>query len=252
MFFEKKENLFIGQFQALYSHPALIHGISTRPGGISRGSYSSLNIGPNSSDQPGHIQENRHRFFKAAQLSPDALAIPQQIHGDRIARVFKSGHILETDGLITDTPGIVLSIQIADCLPVFLHDPQTRCIGLVHAGWRGSSRKIASKAVREMQTCFRSNPEDIHAYLGPSIGPCCYQIGSDVADNFSKEYVTQGHLDLWKCNTAQLTERGINPENITISHLCTMCHSDLFFSHRASGNNTGRMMAILGLQMKMT
>ena len=247
MFFEEKENLFIGQFSALYTLSTLIHGLSTRMGGVSTGAYTSLNIGPNSCDNPAHIQENRNRLFKALHLSLESLAIPQQIHSDHIKCVSNSGHVPETDGLISNTPGLVLTIQIADCLPVFLHDPQNRSIGLVHAGWKGSSKRIAAKAVQEMHTSFESNPKELSACLGPSIGPCCYQIGSDVAKYFSKEFVTEGFLDLWKCNYAQLMECGIRPENISVSRVCTMCHSDLFFSHRKTGKDTGRMMAIFGI-----
>lgn len=247
MFFEKKDNLFIGQFGALYSLSTLIHGLSTRMGGVSTGAYASLNIGPNSCDNPAHIQENRNRLFKALHLSLESLAIPQQIHSDHIECVSNPGHVPETDGLISNTPGLVLTIQIADCLPVFLHDPQNRSIGLVHAGWRGSSKKITAKAVQKMQTSFGCDPKELHVCLGPSIGPCCYQIGSDVAEYFPKEFVTEDFLDLWKCNYAQLMECGIHPENISISRVCTMCHSDLFFSHRKTGKDTGRMMAIFGI-----
>lgn len=247
MFFEKTDNLFIGRFAELYRDPDLHHGISTRKGGVSTRPYSSLNLGLNTSDKMDRVQENRKRFFQSVALSTDMLSIPQQVHSDHVKCVIEPGIQADTDALITNIKGITLTVQVADCLPIYLYDPDKYCIGLVHAGWRGSVATIISKTVHQMQRSFKTNPENIQAFLGPSIGPCCYEVGPEVIAQFSTQHITNGYLDLWKCNSDQLIKSGVKPSNIIISRLCTVCQSDLFFSHRASGNITGRMIAYWGL-----
>jgi YfiH family protein len=250
MFFEKVNTLFIGRFAELDTDPTLIHGVSTRRGGVSTGPFTSLNLGFKTLDKTDRVRENRRRFFNSVSLSAEMLAVPQQVHSDQVMCVSLPGIVSETDALITKTPGIVLSIQIADCLPIYLYDSENVCIGLVHAGCRGSAISIASKTVQYMNTCFGSNPENIRAFLGPSIGPCCYRVGSDVVSQFSKNYISGTNLNLWKCNSEQLMRCGVKSGNIIISRLCTVCHSDLFFSHRGSGNHTGRMIAFFGIRDK--
>ena len=252
MFFEKIDNLFIGRFAELYLDPDLHHGISTRKGGSSVGPYASLNLGLKTHDELDLVKENRKLFFQSVALSTDMLSIPQQVHSDHVKCVTEPGIQADTDALITNIRGITLTVQVADCLPIYLYDPDKYCIGLVHAGWRGSAAKITSKTVYQMQKSFKTNPENIQAFLGPSIGPCCYEVGPDVITQFSTQYITNGYLDLWKCNSEQLIQSGVNPNKITISRLCTVCQSDLFFSHRASGNKTGRMIAFFGLHDKRT
>jgi len=247
MFFEKINNLFIGRFTDLYHNTTLIHGISTRKGGVSGDPFTSLNLGLNTADSKDHVQENRRLFLKSAALSRNKLSIPQQVHGDHVKCVSEPGFQSETDAIITNSRDIILTVQVADCLPIYLYDPENRCIGLVHAGWRGSAVKIVSKTLHKMQITFKTEPENIQAFLGPSIGPCCYEVGPEIIVKFSTKSINNGNLDLWRCNSEQLIEAGVNHHNIIISRLCTVCHPDLFFSHRASGGNTGRMIAYLGL-----
>ena len=209
MFFEKKSQLFIGRFAGLYGSDVVLHGFSTRNGGISQKPFDTLNLGDRCGDDQESVQENRHRFFRAIGIQPDALAIPVQVHGNRILRVTAPGIYPETDGLITDVPGIYLVIQVADCLPVYLYDPVHPAIGLVHAGWRGSARKILEQAMSFMKINFKTNAVDLYAFLGPSIGPCCYEIGDDVRRQFPENVIQGNRLDLWKMNQAILIESGV-------------------------------------------
>ncbi len=247
MFFEKKENLFIGRFGPLFRNRLIDHGFSTRKGGISSSPYDSLNLGCQTGDIHPHVEENRKRFFLSIKTTPEQLAIPEQIHDNKILNINNPGNYPATDGLITNTPGIVLTVQTADCLPIFLFDPVHRAIGLIHAGWRGTSKKIAQKTVIAMTDHFDTHPKDLQIFFGPSIGPCCYTVGPDVSERFSNKYIINRKFDLWMCNRDQLIYAGASGEQIIISRLCTACHPEWFFSYRRSGGNSGRMMAVMTL-----
>lgn len=248
MFFERKGNLFIAQFVELLRDRVVYHGFSTRKGGVSRFRYRSLNLGYSTGDSVDRIKKNRDRFFRAMDISPNSAAVPEQVHGTMIARVTEPGNHSETDGLITDIPGISLVVQVADCLPIYFYDLCRKVIGLAHAGWKGTILRISSEIVLEMKNHFGTHPQDLWVFFGPSIGPCCYDVGQDVSGQFSSKYLSEGKLDLWQSNRDLLVETGVKPERIVMSRLCTACHPEWFYSHRASGGSTGRMMAILGLR----
>ena len=246
MFFQKKQDLFVGRFKELFPDLTIIHGFSTRLGGVSASGYSSLNLGIHSDDAPDLVMKNRKLFFLALGIHENDLVVPKQVHGSSVIRVESPGFYPETDGILTNKPGLNLSIQVADCLPVFLFDPMQRAIGLVHSGWHGSALGISKVAVYEMTRHFRTDPRDLQVFFGPSIGPCCYEVGEKVASKFSKEYISCGRLNLWQVNRDQLIEAGVLPERIIMSRLCTVCYDNLFYSHRAIKGKTGRMMAVLG------
>lgn len=248
MFFERTGRLFIGRFPGLFRRPEIVHGFSTRKGGISSPPFDTLNCGTNTSDSKKHVHQNRHSFLQTIGIHSESLAIPQQIHHDNIVHVQKPGIFKATDGLITNIPGIILSVQVADCVPVYLYDSVKSTIGLVHAGWRGSAMKIVQKTISQMQEKLHSDPSDIHAFLGPSIGPCCYEVSRDVIDHFPSTCTAGNYLNLWKANTLQLKASGLDPTRIYASGICTKCHNHLFFSHRSSGGKTGRMLAVFGLR----
>ncbi|MFH1942662.1 MAG: peptidoglycan editing factor PgeF [bacterium] len=250
MFFERKGLLFIGRFRQLFGNREVCHGLSTRRGGVSDGPYDSLNLGSASGDSKSNVEENRRRFFEAMGISAEHVAIPGQVHGDRIQRVRDPGHYPETDGLLTDEENFALVVQVADCLPIYMYDATRRAMGMIHAGWRGTLLSISSKAVSAMKKHFGTNPRELQVFLGPSIGPCCYEVGDEVSSSFSEKYVLNGKLNLWQCNADQLETAGVKRERIAMSRLCTVCHSDWFFSHRASGGKTGRMMAVVMLNQK--
>lgn len=248
MFFERKNGLYIGRFGSLLQYPNLVHGISTRKGGVSMAPYDSLNCGLNTEDNAGHVRENRRRFFDAVHLDENLLVVPEQVHGDHVRVATSSGAVSDTDAVVTRQTALFLSVQVADCLPVFLVDPVRSAVGLVHAGWRSSAKRITFATVLTMNRAFQSNSSDLVALLGPSIGPCCYSVGEETADQFDLRYFRGGRLDLWQCNMDQLLDAGLKQENIVQSRLCTVCHPEWFYSHRASEGKTGRMLAVLGYQ----
>ena len=250
MFFEKRGNLFVGRFGQLFGNKAILHGFSTREGGVSALPYDSLNVGFQTGDLDDHITENRRRLFQALEISSERVAIPEQVHGDQIIKVDNPGRYSKADGLVTNHPEIALTVQTADCLPIFFYDPVQGVIGLIHAGWRGTVLEISQKTVTVMTHHYRTKPENLLIFFGPSIGPCCYTVGSDVAERFPEKYISEGKLDLWQCNRDQLTHMGVDFHHIIMSRLCTVCHSKWFFSHRSSGGKTGRMVAVFMLKKK--
>jgi hypothetical protein len=161
-----------------------------------------------------------------------------------------------TDALVTDTPGLALLLRFADCQPIILYDPVRQSLGLVHAGWRGLAQGIARRAVETMQEAFGANPADLLAGLGPAIGPCCYTVGDDVASALGyalpdwRKVMTPDpsgtgwRLDLPAANAQQLAAAGVRARQMEQAGLCTACHNDEFFSHRADNGQTGRFAAV--------
>ncbi|MGC1370542.1 MAG: peptidoglycan editing factor PgeF [Candidatus Sulfotelmatobacter sp.] len=216
-------------------------------------------------------------------LALSNLVTLKQIHSDIIHMVDRIPEsTLVGDGLITDAPGLVLGIQTADCLPVIIVDPKQRAVGAFHAGWRGTVKRIVEKGVGKMRLCFGSRPRDLRAAIGPGIHGCCYTVGEEVRENFESQFAygaklfrevkesdpvrekypllfltarAPGHselptkifLDLVEANRRQLMAAGLAAKNIEASPLCTSCHTDLLFSHRAEKGKTGRMMAVVGI-----
>jgi purine-nucleoside/S-methyl-5'-thioadenosine phosphorylase / adenosine deaminase len=266
--------------------PWLVHAFSTRVGGASA-SYGggALNLGFTRDDSRSAVERNRASFLEAVGASRSGwrLITLRQLHSDIIHAVDSvPEQTLSGDGLITRTPGLLLGIQTADCLPVILADPRQRAAGVFHAGWRGTLRRIVEKGVGEMRRHFGSGPSGLRAAIGPGIHSCCYRIGEEVRDNFASQFPyaatlfrevresepvrekypllflnarAPGHgpdepvfyLDLVEANRRQLLDAGLLPDNIVISELCTSCHTGLLFSHRAEHAKTGRMLAVAGI-----
>ncbi|MDD5729719.1 MAG: peptidoglycan editing factor PgeF [Candidatus Omnitrophica bacterium] len=201
--------------------------------------------------------KNRRVFLSELGIDYRALVCAKQVHSDKIRYVtpFDSGKgalvydtaIEDTDALITDHPGLPLSIFSADCLVVFLFDPVKRALGLVHAGWRGTKQNIAAKTVGAMQERFSVDPRHLHAMLSPAIRSCCYEVGKEIRD-FFPEYVIERegrlYLDLAKANKNTLLASGIKEENIFDSMVCTACNNDEFYSYRKEKDSSGRMMSV--------
>jgi hypothetical protein len=244
----------------------IAHGFFTRIGGVSPPPFASLNGGRRGGDSPDHVRENRKRAASALSISAEQIIWPSQVHGDRLwlvseyrPRVFGSEDPPEADGLFTQDRGVFLGILTADCVPIFLYDPRRPAVGIVHAGWRGTEKGIAGKAVRKMREAFGSRPPELLAALGPAVGPCCYVVGEEVARAFVERDPQTGPFlhpqgpRQWKLNLAginrhQLVSEGVAHRNITVLSLCTCCRTDLFFSVRAEGEPTGRQMAVVGLR----
>lgn len=238
----------------------LVHGVSLRTGGFSRGRITGLNLGHTVGDDTEAVDANHALLFAALGLSADQVVTARQVHGARVARVGwgEGGTVIPaTDGLITEVPGVALLMRFADCVPVLLYDPQRNAIGLAHAGWRGALARVAAHTAQAMIHEFGCRPADLRASIGPSIGPCCYEVGPEVAEATRAAFPEQdrllsqvqpsghAHLDLWAAVATQLSEIGI--EQIETARICTACRGDLFYSYRRQGAASGRFGAIIGL-----
>jgi YfiH family protein len=275
-------NLKLLQVPAFSKLPWLIHAFSTKPGGISPlENEKVLNLGFTDWDTRENVQENRRRLQTAASAPGLPIIALKQIHSD-VIHVFDDAPLdpCRGDASITNRPGFLLAIQTADCVPILLVDPKKRAIAAIHAGWRGTLSRIAAKTIGKMQMHFSTNPRDLLAAIGPSIGPCCYEVGTEVATQFLSQFpeapdyfdefrtgdepnpiqwlnmMPPGHqpppkgvlLDLRKANRSQLLTAGLRPQNIHTIDLCTGCHPDLLFSYRKQGPTSGRLMSVIALR----
>ncbi len=240
----------------------LVHGVFTRLGGVSQGPFATLNVGHTVGDAPDAVAENQARIFSRMGTQAAQVVTARQVHGNHVAVVQAGdgGRVMDnTDGLVTAAPGLALMLRFADCQPIVLYDPVHHAVGLIHAGWRGIAQGMAYRAVEKMQGAFGTRPEALLAGLGPAIGPCCYTVGDDVASAMGyalpewREAMTsleegQWRLDLSAANAQQLTAAGVR--NIEQAQMCTSCHHDVFFSHRADQGRTGRFAAVVYLQAR--
>jgi YfiH family protein len=279
------------QADALSQIRWLVHGFSTRPGGVSEiNGERVLNLSFTGWDTRENVLENRRRLITAL-VSAEAsakneaaremrLVALKQIHSDVVHNfAAPPKEACQGDASITDHPGLLLGVQTADCVPILLVDPKRRAVAAVHAGWRGTLARIVAKTVGQMQMCFASQPADLLAAIGPSIGGCCYEVGTEVATQFISQFadaadyfdelrtgdepnplqwlntMPPGHqpppksvlFDLRKANRSQLLAAGLRGSSITVSDLCTACRRDLFFSYRMEGAATGRMLSAIGI-----
>jgi polyphenol oxidase len=263
--------------------PWLVHGFSTAQRGVSpQRREKVLNLGFTEWDTRENVLENRQLFQSA--LGADRLTLVglKQFHSDVICD-FQSAPAepCSADASISNTPNLLLGIQTADCVPILLVDPKNRAVAAVHAGWRGTLKRIVEKTIGRMEMQFRTRPADLLAALGPAIGGCCYEVGTEVAAAFHSQFpqapewfdelrtgdepnplqwlnqFPPGHqpppknvrLDLRKANRAQLIAAGVDRKNIFVNELCTSCRPDLLFSYRKNGAESGRMMAAIGIRV---
>jgi len=243
----------------------LTHAFCTRRGGVSQDGYKSLNMSFKEGDEDNRVLQNWGRLAGAFNVPLEQFLVVNQVHKDDIFIVkpyggyFSSRAELDYDAIITDRAGLAICVKTADCVPVFIVDRMKKVIAAVHAGWRGSALGISAKAVRLLIENYESSPQDILAAVGPSIGRCCYQVVSGVADAFLKlkdreRFLFTGKksgawmLDLAEVNRRQLVESGVDEANIDVAGLCTVCNQDKFFSHRGSGGITGRQINFLMLK----
>jgi YfiH family protein len=293
----KRAKLNILRGSQLSESPWLVHGFSTRPGGFSR-IYGgvALNLGFTKDDAKALVERNRAEFLRVLgaraagtnQRSADSELWPlvtlRQIHSDIIRLVDRADEPpLVGDGMITNAPGLSLGIQTADCLPIMLVDPKHRAVGVFHAGWRGTVKRIVEKGVGEMRRCFGSRPSVLKAAIGPGIHSCCYEVGEEVREKFESQFAyaeklfreveesdpvrekypmlfltarAPGHsvlpkkifLDLVEANRQQLLAAGVPEKSIEASSFCTNCRTDLLFSYRSEKGKTGRMMSVVGIR----
>jgi YfiH family protein len=237
----------------------IVHAISTRQGGVSPAPYDSLNLSLSVPDEPERVYENRRRFARALKMDPERMVSSRQVHGDDVLLVehdFQANApLVRADIQATDRPGWLLTLRFADCVPILLADPDRSVVAVVHAGWRGTLKQAVGTAVATLGRRYGVPPAAIRAGIGPSIGPCCYEVGPEVAAEFADwpagvvpRSGARPHLDLWALNRATLELAGVPANQIELAGICTRCRSDLFFSHRAHGYPAGRFSAAIGLR----
>lgn len=296
------------QFGQYKQFPELVHGIFTRQGGYSQAPFASLNVSLSSGKEIyEHAVRNRFQVLQSLDIAHYSCATMWMIHSARVLTLDEENwpdwnsdwpHATyqldgpdypentrmqwtfkprtQADALITRKRGVALALSTADCVPLLFYDPVTEAIGVAHAGWRGTARGIAAITVETLQKQFGSDPANIYAGIGPSIGPCCYEVSEEVKDLFVglREFAelpteqrlrslieetvvfetvdlparTSLRLNLWETNRNQLLQAGLKPEHIELPGICTSCETERFFSHRAEHGNTGRFPAILALR----
>jgi len=260
MGFHHQQGLRYYQFDIFRDQP-IFHAVLTRQGGVSKPPYHSLNTGGTVGDDPDAVLKNHRRIYQILGYPFDSRFDVWQVHGTRILsanapRPVGSSHP-KADGILTDKPGITLFMRFADCVPILLYDPQHRAIGIVHAGWQGTFQKIASVAVQIMGERYGSKSGDILAAIGPSICQSCYEVGDEVlrafkesfgetADQFFRRANDGYYLNLWDANRFVLNKAGVM--QIELAEICTACHLEDWFSHRAENGNTGRFGVLMTLE----
>lgn len=234
----------------LFRYPFVKMAMSTRIGGISSDPY-----GMNTSYSVGDVKEcvnrNRELFFREVGIDVERLAIPRQIHSTEVKRIDSPGVYPDTDGLITNQENLCLTVTVADCVPIFLYDKRNHCIGLIHAGWRGTSKEIVVNSIRKLISEFGSRPDQIEVFIGPAAGVCCYEVGQDVSRLFSGNVIRtermKTYLNVKEANKIQLISTGVSENNIEMHPDCTICQNEVFHSYRRDGKLSGRMMGVLGI-----
>ncbi len=233
-------------------HTGLIAAESTRHGGVSLPPYASLNLGFSTDDDPDAVRENRRRFLAHWHLTETNLATSYQTHGTDIQIVTESGRSHGFDALLTNVPGLLLGISVADCTPILVYDTLNQAVAAIHAGWRGTVGGLVLKTLRQMQTTYGTQPAHCLAYVGTCIDECSFEVGADVATQFSASHVSRAGNRAWAdlklANADQFREFGLTDAQLDISPCSTVWHNDQYFSHRHEQGLTGRMMAVIGLR----
>lgn len=270
----RKDEVRYFAFESLVTHAGVDAVVTTRHGGESTGPFATMNLGGRTGDDREIVRRNRARAASIVGAAPAWLTFGRQVHGARVAVVGNAerGAVFDdTDALVTNAALVPLVILTADCAAIVLFDPVRRAVGIAHAGWRGTVARVAARTVETMGDAFGSKPEDLVAGIGPSIGPCCYEVGSEVIDAVAAEFPDHAdellvepemasagsfrasvneekkHFDLWRANEEVLRAAGVREDTIEVSRVCTSCRTDLFYSHRAEKGNTGRFGGIVML-----
>ena len=236
--FRERDGVPVVVFPALEAVPFVRHGFSTRLGGVSQGIYASMNLSFTRGDDPCAVRENFDRFCSAVGVLADRVVVSAQEHHTTIYNataadcgrgITRDRGYEDVDGLLTDEPGVVLCTQYADCVPLFFVDPVRRVVGTSHSGWKGTVAQIGAVTVERMCADYGCRRQDILAGIGPSIGPCCFEVDAPV-------------------NRRILEKAGLRPEHITATDLCTKCHADVFWSHRVTGGQRGSLAGFIAME----
>ena len=244
----------------LLDEAGLLHAVFTRQGGVSPNPWDSMNLGGTVGDDPDRVAQNRQRVFQTIGRNPDTLYDVWQVHSAEVVRATapRKSHVphYKADAILTDNPEVTLLMRFADCVPIILYDPTRRVAGLVHSGWPGTVKRVARAAVVAMQEGYGSQPHNLLAAIGPSIGAHHYEIGLDVEEQVHKAFGSEAaallpsanggvQFDLWAANRLVLEACGVH--HIELAGLCTACHRDDWYSHRGEKGRTGRFGVLLGL-----
>ncbi|MDQ0190983.1 peptidoglycan editing factor PgeF [Alicyclobacillus cycloheptanicus] len=241
---------------------------SFRKGGVSEAPFASLNVGFHVGDKPECVIENRRRCAAAVGGQLEDMVVPEQVHGTGVAVVTRDDRgrgsvpdtppIPDVDGVITNVPGLTLMVMAADCVPLLFYDRAHRAIGAAHSGWRGTVGHIAREMLTRMQMTYETQPQDVEVWLGPSIRQCCYEVDDRVADPVRAGFGTaplltrfgkpgKYLLSLQTCIQADLRQAGVPESQIHDTGVCTACHPEALFSHRAEHGKTGRLLGVIRL-----
>lgn len=227
------------------------HGFTTRQGGVSRERFASLNLGGSVGDEPSAVEANWQRLRLGTRLD---FARARQVHGDRVLLAGEGRPPLrEADAVVSVRPGLAACVSVADCVPILVADPASGAVAAVHAGWRGTLARVAERAVRALVEELAARPEDLLAAVGPAIGPCCYEVSTDLAERFKAELGPgagnprrrEARVDLWLANEIVLRVAGVRRNHLEVLGRCTSCDAEHFFSHRRDAGRTGRQVAFI-------
>ncbi|MCY4487696.1 MAG: peptidoglycan editing factor PgeF [Deltaproteobacteria bacterium] len=257
-------DLTVYRVPAWAAEPGLRHGFAGRNGGNSAGAYASLNVSFNVGDDPRAVKDNYCAMKGAVGMVGTRMVTMRQRHGDTVLDVAEPcKEAGEGDAMVTDAPGVFLGVLTADCVPIvcWAHTSERRLAAVIHAGWRGTLAGVAPKTVRHIESRYGTPAHDLACALGPAIGPCCYEIGADVADPLVRQWGERAeaalqsrdggtYLDLRRLNAALLAASGVPEERIHSSGPCTACNPAEFFSHRRESKGgagvTGRQAGFIG------
>ncbi len=246
------------------SREGVVHGVFTRRGGVSPRPWEGLNMGATVGDDWGRVQFNIRLAFEALGLSVGTRFDAWLVHGKDAVVAYAPRPVMasepppKADIILTANPEVTLIMRFADCVPVLLYDPRCNAVALAHAGWKGTALGTAAAAVEAMSQVFGSRPEELYAAIGPSIGPDHYEVGPEVAAQIQDAFGSQADgllpqwqgsifLDLWAANRLHLQRAGVLAEHIEVAEICTACHLEDWYSHRAEKGHTGRFGALLAL-----
>lgn len=268
-------------FQALDETGLFTNAFSTRLGGVSEGCYSTMNLTyAKPGEKPEHVLENYRRISGAVGFDMERAVVSQQTHTTNVMAVTEADHgkgvvrergYTDVDGLVTDVPGLTLVTFYADCVPLYIADPVHRAIGLSHSGWRGTVHRMGQVTIRKMQALYGSRPEDLICCIGPSICGDCFEVGGEVAEEFSRSFGEANadqlirdalhqplqeavsvsdkyYVDLWKANELVFLESGVTRDHIFTTNICTRCNPELLWSHRIFGEKRGNLAAFLTIR----
>ncbi len=246
----------------------LSHAFGSRQGGVSEGHFSTLNLSAAVGDDEANVLQNRQLFCRALGINTQQVFGVNQVHGNNVLVIDKqllakwqTGKLkqaISADAMVTDQPGVALTVLTADCLPIIIVDPQNRAVAMVHAGWRGTCRGVIQQTLNRLAECYGGSPDNWLIGMGPCIGDCCYEVGSEVVNIFRESYPDwhiycsykgdKWSFDLTGANISQLLKAGVRPENICKLNMCSACHPEDFFSYRKTNGATGRMMSLVMLK----